>query len=131
HHCAPNFDGGHNGAVSLRRGKAWPTRVEEGIESVVKGDLRTGRHRPKSTIGGVAIATAVESFPISGGFTIARGTKTSAEIVVCSITRHGLTGRGECVPYPRYGETIEAVVASIAAMRPHIEAGAGRHDLTG
>ena len=46
-----------------------------------------------------------ESFPIAGTFTISRGSKTTVEVVVVELTENGVTGRGECVPYARYGET--------------------------
>ena len=45
-----------------------------------------------------------ESWPIRGSFTISRGSKTAAEVVVVELTQQGVTGRGECVPYARYGE---------------------------
>ena len=58
----------------------------------------------------------IERFPIAGSFTISRGAKTEAVTVVAEISRGGLIGRGECVPYPRYGETPEATLAAIQAM---------------
>lgn len=58
-----------------------------------------------------------ESWPIRGTFTISRGSKTSADVVVAVLARDGFTGRGECVPYGRYGETIDSVMAQIAALR--------------
>jgi L-alanine-DL-glutamate epimerase-like enolase superfamily enzyme len=70
-----------------------------------------------------------DSFPIAGTFTISRGSKTSAEVIVCVIREAGFTGRGECVPYRRYGETMESVGAQIEAARPLIEAGISRLDL--
>ena len=55
-----------------------------------------------------------ESWPIDGSFTISRGTKTSAEVVKVTIEwDDGATGHGECVPYARYGETIESVITQI------------------
>ena len=74
------------------------------------------------------IATA-ESFPIAGAFTISRGAKTSAEVVTCAISASGLAGRGECVPYARYGESVAGVLAAIEDMRGAIEDGIGREDL--
>ena len=52
----------------------------------------------------------VERWPIAGGFTISRGTKTEAVVVVVHVRRGGVVGRGECVPYARYGETVDGVV---------------------
>jgi L-alanine-DL-glutamate epimerase-like enolase superfamily enzyme len=67
-----------------------------------------------------------ESWPIAGKFTISRGSKTSAEVVVVTLEEDGAVGRGECVPYARYGETVEGVIAALEAARPRIEAGLGR-----
>ena len=70
-----------------------------------------------------------ESWPIAGSFTIARGSKTEAEVVVVELTRDGLRGRGECVPYPRYNESIDGVIEAVRALQPQIEAGLDRADL--
>jgi L-Ala-D/L-Glu epimerase len=72
------------------------------------------------------IAIAVERFPILGKFVIARGAKTEAVVVVATIEDGDFRGRGECVPYGRYGETLESVIAQIESVRSHIEAGADR-----
>lgn len=56
-----------------------------------------------------------ESWPIAGSFRISRGAKTSAEVVVAEVTDGTHTGRGECVPYARYDETVEGVLAAIRA----------------
>ncbi|MDP9809019.1 L-alanine-DL-glutamate epimerase-like enolase superfamily enzyme [Rhizobium tibeticum] len=70
-----------------------------------------------------------ESFPISGAFTISRGAKTSADVILCTIRERGMVGRGECVPYRRYGETMESVAAQIDAAGPLIEGGLTRQEL--
>jgi L-Ala-D/L-Glu epimerase len=67
-----------------------------------------------------------ESWPIAGTFTISRGSKTSAEVVLVEIRDRTIVGRGECVPYARYGETIAGAVAAIEQLRPEIEAGLDR-----
>ncbi|MET0747953.1 MAG: dipeptide epimerase, partial [Rhizobium sp.] len=72
----------------------------------------------------------MNSWPIAGTFTISRGSKTTADVVICSISDGDCSGHGECVPYRRYGETIEAVVGDIESMRPAIEAGLTREDLS-
>ena len=54
---------------------------------------------------------AAESWPIAGSFTISRGTKTAADVVVVTLERDGHVGRGECVPYPRYRESVPGVLA--------------------
>ncbi|CAM5345161.1 Dipeptide epimerase OS=Afipia felis OX=1035 GN=ycjG PE=3 SV=1 [Afipia felis] len=58
----------------------------------------------------------IERWPIAGRFSISRGSKTEAIVVVAEIARDGITGRGECVPYPRYGETPEAAADAIRAV---------------
>ena len=72
----------------------------------------------------VRLSVDVETWPIAGRFTIARGSKTEATVVVVRLDR-GM-GCGECVPYARYGETVEGVVAQIESVRPEIERGAGQ-----
>ncbi|MGO7203122.1 enolase C-terminal domain-like protein, partial [Rhizobium ruizarguesonis] len=71
----------------------------------------------------------MNSFPIAGTFTISRGAKTEAEVITCTLVEEGAHGLGECVPYRRYGETMQSVFAQIEAARPLIEAGISRHDL--
>ncbi|MEZ5872202.1 MAG: N-acetyl-D-Glu racemase DgcA [Nitratireductor sp.] len=70
-----------------------------------------------------------ETWPISGSFTIARGAKTKADVVVCQIERDGCSGSGECVPYARYGETLESVNEQLLAHAHIIEQGGDRNDL--
>jgi L-alanine-DL-glutamate epimerase-like enolase superfamily enzyme len=70
-----------------------------------------------------------ERFPIAGTFTISRGSKTEAEVICCTIAENGRAGRGECVPYRRYGETIDSVREEIEAARPAIEGGISRKAL--
>lgn len=74
---------------------------------------------------------ATESFPIAGTFTISRGSKSAAEVVTCTIGESGRHGRGECVPYGRYGETLDSVRAAIETVRTPIAEGASRADLLG
>jgi L-alanine-DL-glutamate epimerase-like enolase superfamily enzyme len=75
------------------------------------------------------LAASIARWPIAGSFTISRGAKTEAVIVVAEISRNGHTGRGECVPYPRYGETPDATLAAIEAMREPIARGLDRAGL--
>jgi L-alanine-DL-glutamate epimerase-like enolase superfamily enzyme len=72
-----------------------------------------------------------ESFPIAGTFAISRGAKTQAEVVVAEVSDGAFRGRGECVPYARYGETIDSVVAAIEAMAPAFAKGLDRASLQG
>ena len=64
-----------------------------------------------------AIEAVVESWPIAGAFVIARGAKRQADVVVAHVSDGEVTGRGECVPYARYGETVEGVRQAILALR--------------
>jgi L-alanine-DL-glutamate epimerase-like enolase superfamily enzyme len=73
-----------------------------------------------------ALVARIERFPIAGTFTISRGAKTEAVTIVAEVSRDGLAGRGECVPYPRYGETPEATLAAILAMQGAVAGGLTR-----
>ncbi|MBI2718322.1 MAG: dipeptide epimerase [Rhizobiales bacterium] len=87
---------------------------------------------PWSRVGGrgrVGLGIARESWPIAGRFTISRGSKTAADVVVVTLCEGPHTGRGECVPYRRYEETVAGVVAALEAVRPAIEAGMAREDV--
>ena len=75
------------------------------------------------------LTIASESLPLSRPFRISRGVKSAADVVVAMVEQDGMVGRGECVPYPRYNETVETTVAAIGEQRDAIEAGAGRDDL--
>ncbi|HET6374893.1 MAG TPA: N-acetyl-D-Glu racemase DgcA, partial [Methylocella sp.] len=76
-----------------------------------------------------SLAVLVERFPIRGSFVIARGAKTEA-VVVMAVMRDGdFCGRGECVPYARYGESVESVCRQIESVRAAIEGGADRAQL--
>ena len=74
----------------------------------------------------VVLRVCCERWPIAGVFTISRGSKTEAEVVVAELTDGAFTGRGECTPYPRYGETVPGVVAAIAGFADAIERGLDR-----
>lgn len=70
-----------------------------------------------------------DRFALSRPFRISRGVRTVADVVTVAVREDGVEGRGEGVPYPRYGESVESVLAQIAAAREAIEAGAGRAEL--
>jgi L-alanine-DL-glutamate epimerase-like enolase superfamily enzyme len=74
----------------------------------------------------INLTTRAEIWPIAGTFTISRGAKTEAAVVVAELSDGTHRGRGECVPYARYGETVESVGAAIEAMRPEIARGLDR-----
>lgn len=71
------------------------------------------------------ISVQAESFRLAEVFTISRGSRTEAKLLTVRVSRGGLVGWGECVPYARYGETLESVAAQIAALPE----GIGRADL--
>jgi len=70
-----------------------------------------------------------ERWPIAGQFVIARGAKTEAHVVVVEVTQAGARGRGECVPYPRFDESVPGVLALIDTVRTQIETGCDREAL--
>lgn len=72
------------------------------------------------------LSVSVERWPIRGEFTISRGAKHEAIVVVARIADGSHTGRGECVPYTRYGESVEGVVQAIEACAGPIGAGLDR-----
>jgi L-Ala-D/L-Glu epimerase / N-acetyl-D-glutamate racemase len=75
------------------------------------------------------LAGRIERWPIAGSFTISRGAKTEAVTVVAEVRCGGHTGRGECVPYPRYGETPEATLAALQSMQEALQHGPDREVL--
>jgi len=77
----------------------------------------------------LTLSLAVERWPIAGSFTISRGAKTEAVVVVAELADGRRRGRGECVPYSRYAESIASVSAQIEAMRAHLSGGLTRDAL--
>jgi L-Ala-D/L-Glu epimerase len=72
------------------------------------------------------LSVRMEHWPLAGAFAISRGSKTEAVVVVAELDDGAHRGRGECVPYARYGETVEGVVAAIEAMRGAAQDGLDR-----
>lgn len=66
------------------------------------------------------ITVRAESFRLAEVFTIARGSRTEARVLTVEVSRDGVSGRGECVPYARYGETVESVAAQIEGLAADI-----------
>ena len=58
----------------------------------------------------ISLSAKSESFPIEGSFTISRGSKTKVDVVIVELNDGEHSGRGECVPYARYGESIDSVI---------------------
>jgi L-alanine-DL-glutamate epimerase-like enolase superfamily enzyme len=72
-----------------------------------------------------------ETWPIAGRFVISRGARTEARVVVAEIGDSPHHGRGECVPYGRYDETIDSVLAQIEGLRGRVAEGLDRASLQG
>jgi L-alanine-DL-glutamate epimerase-like enolase superfamily enzyme len=75
------------------------------------------------------LSVQIERWPLAGAFTISRGSKTEAVVVTAELSDGAHKGRGECVPYARYGESPEGVVAALDAMRPVLAQGLDRAGL--
>ena len=82
------------------------------------------------------ITVTPDVFRLAQVFTISRGSRTEARVLTVRVTRGGVTGWGECVPYARYGETLDSVTAQIeslpqditrAALQGALPAGAARN----
>lgn len=69
------------------------------------------------------------SWPLASPFRISRGVKLSSEVVEVFLHQDGFTGRGEAVPYARYGETIESVLAQIKLVATAVQTGLARTQL--
>ncbi|MDH4440426.1 MAG: dipeptide epimerase [Rhizobium sp.] len=77
----------------------------------------------------IQMTVTPESFPIAGTFTISRGSKTEADVVTVRLTDGVHVGQGECVPYARYGETVESVVEVLTGLAPEVADGLDRAGL--
>ena len=75
------------------------------------------------------LAVRRESWPLAGVFRISRGARRVAHTVLVEIRDGDAAGRGECVPYSRYGETVDSVVEAIEELRGALEAGLTREGL--
>ena len=62
------------------------------------------------------ISTDIETWPIAGSFTISRGSKSEAHVVVVEVGDGTHRGCGECVPYPRYGQTPADTLAELQGL---------------
>lgn len=66
-----------------------------------------------------------EVFALAEAFVISRGARTQAEVISIGLENDGFFGHGECVPYARYGESLESVQAQIEALPEDI----ARHEI--
>jgi L-alanine-DL-glutamate epimerase-like enolase superfamily enzyme len=79
--------------------------------------------------GPLSLSARIEHWPLGQAFTISRGSKTEAIVVVAEVSDGVHTGRGECVPYPRYAETPEGTLDAISAMTDALRRGMDRSAL--
>lgn len=70
-----------------------------------------------------------DRFKVDGHFTIARGSRTAADVLAITLEQDGFAGRGECVPYARYDETLGSVTALIESQRQALADGLDRRAL--
>ncbi|ASP33603.1 N-acetyl-D-Glu racemase DgcA [Labrenzia sp. VG12] len=77
----------------------------------------------------LAVSIEAQRFEIAGGFKISRETRTHAQVVVVSLEDGTHKGHGECVPYPRYGETLESVQTQIEEVAELLKEGLTREKL--
>ena len=82
------------------------------------------------------ITVTPDTFKLAQVFTISRGSRTEAKVLTVRVSQNGVTGWGECVPYARYGETLDSVTAEIqgltlpltrAGLQEMLPAGAARN----
>ncbi len=73
-----------------------------------------------------SLTVSIERWPIAGTFVISRGARTEATVVVATVTDGAHIGRGECVPYARYGETVDGVAETIRSQGFAIAGGIDR-----
>src|SRR5579872_2659158 len=75
------------------------------------------------------LSVSRRSWPLAQPFAISRGSKATAEVVVAEVSDGEFRGRGECVPYPRYGESVDSVVQQLEAMKSAVFSGLDRKEL--
>jgi L-alanine-DL-glutamate epimerase-like enolase superfamily enzyme len=105
-----------------------PAQSRKAAGSLTREAVSFGRKQHGMTTP-LSLRVAVERWPIRGSFAISRGAKTEAVVVVAELGDGKAVGRGECVPYARYGETVQAVAAAIEGLRGRFARGMTRSDL--
>jgi L-alanine-DL-glutamate epimerase-like enolase superfamily enzyme len=74
----------------------------------------------------LSLTARTERWPIAGTFSISRGAKTEAQVVVAELNDGRHRGRGECVPYARYDETVAGVMAALGSIGGQLARGLDR-----
>ncbi|WP_110687132.1 N-acetyl-D-Glu racemase DgcA [Salinicola aestuarinus] len=77
----------------------------------------------------LTLAVDEQVFPLAEVFTISRGSRSDARVVVATLSDGHHEGRGECVPYAHYGESVESVIAQIESVRDDLAEGMDRQAL--
>src|SRR5689334_18348332 len=77
----------------------------------------------------LSLTVRTESWPIAGSFSISRGAKTEAQVVVAELSDGRHKGRGECVPYAHYDETVRGVMDALGAISNKLALGLDRTEL--
>lgn len=75
------------------------------------------------------LTVAPRSFPLRAPFRIARGVKLAADVVTVELRQGAAAGRGEGVPYARYGESMASVLEQVESVRDALASGMGRDEL--
>ena len=70
-----------------------------------------------------------DRFRLAEVFTISRGSRTHADVLCVQIEEDGRVGRGECVPYARYGESLDSVTGQLVSVQAALAGGAGRREV--
>lgn len=78
---------------------------------------------------GLRLTVVEDVFPVAGTFTISRGSRTEIRVVAATLSDGIHTGRGECVPYARYGETVDGVMEAILGAANDLGDGLDRQGL--
>ncbi len=78
---------------------------------------------------GIRLSVREEIFPVAGTFTISRGSRTEIHVVTVELSDGAHKGRGECVPYARYDETVPGVIKTIRSLEADLATGLTREAL--
>ena len=78
---------------------------------------------------GLKLTVVEDVFPVAGTFTISRGSRTEIRVVAVTLSDGVHEGRGECVPYARYGETVDGVMEAILGTANDLQDGLDRQGL--
>ena len=99
-----------------RGGGAGAPRRDRGADGAADGRSLPPGRGPAGGRAGMRLSVRAETFPIAGVFTISRGSRTEAQVLTVTVEEGGHRGRGECVPYARYGETLASVTEEIEGL---------------